>query len=392
MEKKMIDYDKILEEINELWPIKNRPKETRDIEKENLPLRIKNEQDWLKLKNKLEIVIEDNKNNIKKTPTLLNIISSFGQETVIITNQVIVTEQVIPQEDSKVNSVFEEIFSSWPENEIKQNKKYAKQAFVAACKKYSLEEVQKGCVRYITENTDPNKASINVLGIKRFVSKDDILENWIARCEEPLVKYDTAWFDAAWEWYPDFKDKDKPETRDDSLRFYKRFIKNEEMIDFYCAVQAYRSNRRVEIKDAEFNDEYGPGDDLKYTKKFYNFIREWKQHDKFIELSDLLICPVIAAFKSRDIPYWIVYPEEHHIGAIRYWCKQKDDKGNFYGCLKILNAHVEKVSYYLTTGKNHVNVVRDTPIDYSIVSEVIAKVKELARKPPPKPLELKFEP
>jgi hypothetical protein len=387
----MVNHEEIFEEINGIWPVKNRPKDVRDIEKENLVARIKTQEDFVKLKNKIEIVVEDYKSQPKKLPQLLNIISSFGQEVVVqpvVTIPVVVTKPV-SLEDSQIDNAFEETFSLWPENDIAQNKKFAKQAFVAACKKYSLENVQKACVRYITESTDPNKATLKVLGIRRFVSEDDILDNWISKCEEPLVKYDTAWFDAAWEWYPDFKDKS--ETKEDSLRFYKRFIKNEEVVDFYCAVQAYRSDRRVEIKDAQFNNTYETNDDVKFTKKFYNFIREWKFQEKFVELSDLIIRPMIDAFTSRNIPYWIVYPEEAHIGAIRYYCKQKNEKNELWGCVSILNAHVEKTSFYLTSGKNHVNVVRNTPVDYSMVSEVLVKLKELAKKPPMKPLERKFE-
>lgn len=373
-----IDYDLLYEEIDGVWPVK-RVFTVKELEKKRLQELVKTEEDVRKLKNKIEIEIEDKK-DIRKLPVLVNLIQSAFRQ---VTYQPIVSELYVVEaskEPNEAENLFEEIYHVWPENEFRQNKKFAKQAFLEAAKKHSLEDLKAACQRYVEENSSPEKASLSVLGIKRFVSEDDILDNWIARSKTPVDNYDTSHFDAAWAWYPEFKDNDKPEVKKDSLAFYKRFVKGNDVVDFYCAVKAYRSERIQEAKEYEdINDEE------KYTKKFYNFIRQWKTYNCASYKYDLLIGLIIKVFKEYKIPYWMVYPEENHDSAVLHNCKRKNDNGEYIGCVEIVTKHFENVIKYLTTGENYCKIKVSVSADYGVVSKIVSLALIEAKKMPHKP-------
>jgi len=369
----MLNRESCFEEINELWPVK-RPAEVKLVERARLDELVKTEQDFARLKNKIEIEIADKP--IRKLPKLLTFIEETLRVTVqpIVSSQVVVTvSQPTPTPVSEADNAFEDVFTAWPENDIKQNKINAKQAFVDACRKHGVESVKSACDAYIQNQLDCSKASVNTLGIRRFVSTDEILERWIGKAREPLkAPVDTAWFDAAWSWYPDFQGRDK--NKDDSLSFYTRFVPPDDVIDFWCAVRSYAFSRKEDTTNALAAGTFVLENEVKFTKSFINFVRCWKEQKYADYLLDVLIGPIVAGFKKRNIPYWCVYPEEAHEGAVLHNCRQHK------GVVWVVNTHVENVCKYLTTGKNYANITVNTPMDYGMVSEVLGAAKEYVKR------------
>ena len=377
----MFDTNILYEEIDALWPVKRTLAE-KTLEKNTLLECVKTEEQGVALKNKIEIVVFDQ--DPRKLKSLVSVISSSVKK---VAQPVFVSKPVDdePEEEVKdaVTITFEELFDAWPENDIKQNEKYARIAFIAACKNRPLEEIKTACLKYIQDMNEPAKASAHILGMKRFVSEDDILDTWLQKASSVTSNYDASYFDAAYVRYPEFAGKADLSNKNDSLSFYKRFIKEEDAVDFYCAVLAYAEERRDEIREQRFKEDYEPDSDVKYTKKFINFIRVWKQQKRrWYHLANLMEVPALKAFKKRNVYYSTVYPGEHFCGALQWNCQVKDkddiEKGAVFAVTKLL----EDVCNYLTTGNNYCNMTILTPVDYSFVSEVIAEMKEEAKKMP----------
>jgi hypothetical protein len=369
----MNNYEQWFDELDAIWPIK-RFGSTKQVERSRLEELVKTEQDFSKLKNKIEIEVADKQP--KKLPQLVSLI----EETFKVTPAPIVSVQVVlpviqsvPEPVSEVDKAFDDVFLAWPENDIKQNKIYAKQAFSDACRKHGVDSVKAACDAYIQEQLDCSKASVNTLGIRRFVSIDDILERWISKAKEPpKAPTDTSWFDAAWSWYPEFQGRDK--VREDSLSFYSRFVPPDDAIDFWCAIRAYSFSRKEDVRNAVEAGTFVPENEVKFTKSFINFVRCWKEQKYADYLVDVLIGPIVAGFKKRNISYWCVYPEEMHASAVLHNCRQ------YKGAVWVVNTHVENVCKYLTSGKNYANITVNTPMDYGMVSEVLGAAKEYVKR------------
>jgi hypothetical protein len=378
----MVNLELLYEEIDSLWPAK-RHIDVKAKEKEELAAIVITDSDADKVKNKVEITIEDYKTTPRKIPSLISTIASVKSAAAkpIFVSKSIDAE---PEEEVKdaVTITFEELFDAWPENDIKQNEKYAKIAFISACKNRPLEEIKAACLKYIQDMNNPSKASAHILGMKRFVSEDDILDTWLQKASTVTSDYDTSYFEAVYARYPEFTGKSDLSNKNDSLNFYKRFIKEEDAVDFYCAVLAYAEERRDEIREQRFKEDYEPDSDVKYTKKFINFIRVWKQQKRWHHLADLMEVPALKAFKKRNVYYSTVYEGQHFCSALQWNCQQKGEDGCEKGVVFAVTKILEDVCNNLTTGKNWCNMVISTPVDYSFVSEVIAEMKQEVKKMP----------
>jgi hypothetical protein len=371
--RKMLDFDNYYEQIDRLWPVKNRVLKIKAIEKNAMIDVIKTDEDFVALKNKIEILVEDI--DPKRLPTLSSFISSALR---VVTKQPIVSTPVIVAPlvtvPDEVEILFTEIFDAWPQNDIPQNEKNAKIAFLDASKKYSLEELKKACLLYIEEMNDPLKAAVHTFGIKRFVSDESILSDWIQKSSVEIQSYDRSFFEAAYSWYPEFSGKSDIKNISDSLSFYKRFVKDVDTVDFLCAVKDYADERKDEIS---LKEAQGEMDGEKYTKKFCNFIRCWKQQKRSGYLASLLEVPLLKALKKREIKYWVVYPEEHFMGALQWCCQHGDQEKRTV--VDAVTEMLECICKYLTSGVNYDNLTIKTEPDYTLVSEVIVAAKELAK-------------
>src|ERR1039457_111589 len=379
----MVDLEELYEWIDSEWPAK-RHIAVKEKEKEELASIVHTEEDVVKLKNKIEITVFDNRSTPRKLPNLITVISSIGVSTPkpVIVNQV--PQEEIEEQEEKVDEAeeaFKEIFYAWPKNEKPQNEKYARIAFLQALKSHPLNDLKKACSRYIQEMNEPAKASLHVLGIKRFVTDDDILDNWLQRASY-VSNYDPAYFNAAYAWYPEFNGKEDLTAREDSLSFYKRFIKEVEAVEFLCAVKAYAFECRDKIREEQRKEDYTPGDDNKFTKKFVNFIRTWKKQKCIEEVHNILYAPYLAAMDARKFPYHEVYPEGYFQRALTYVCYERDKGGNESSCVFIVTKMLELMCRYLTEGRFPVRIATKTEPDYSIVSEVINAAKNAAKKLP----------
>jgi hypothetical protein len=376
----MYDTLPLYEEIDSLWPNKRSPAQKAE-EKAALQSCVTSDSDAQSLKTKIEIKIEDT--DSKKLPPL---ISLFALPAPCKARPVYAVVAPVEPEEEPVDDVvqaFEEILAAWPENEIKQNEKYARIAFVACCRVKPFEDVKKACKRYIEEMNNPVKASTHMMGIKKFVSDDDILDNWLQKASVVPSNYDAAFFDVAYEIYPEFANKKDERAKEESKSFYRRFVKEEEAVDFYCAVQSYSSNRKDDIKTSQLRDDYDASNDSKFTKKFVTFVRTWKQQPRASQMVSLLEPLLSKAFTNKGIEYHHVYPLENFGSAIGWYCQVEGEDGVPKGIVHAVTKIVEDVCYCLTTGKNNDNIVKITNVDYSIVSEVVAAAKERARSIPP---------
>ncbi len=390
----MVNLEELYEWIDCCWPIK-RHVDVKAKEKEALAEVALSEEDEKRVRNKIEITIEDFKSSPRKIPSLISVLSSL-RSAVVKAPAVSYVEQMEPQEEEPDHALtaFKEIFDAWPENEKSQNEKFARHAFMQAVKQHSLEDVKKACDKYIQKMNDPSTATVHFLGIKRFVSDDEILEDWIQKATVYKSDYDTSLFEAAYAWYPDFKGKNDPGTIEDSLIFYKRFIKENDCLEFYAAVKSYELEMRDKIREFRASDEWVEADENKFVKKFVNFIRVWKKVIRHEETFDLLYDQFLASMKARNIPYQYVYPEgeqRYFTSALMYTCVQKDREGNERSCVVIVTELLEILCNYLTTGQNQENIAVDVKPDYTIVSEVIAKAKELAKVKPAAPRTLEWD-
>jgi hypothetical protein len=375
----MYDTTSLYEEIDSLWPIKRTPAQKAQ-EKLALQSCVNSDSDAQALKTKIDIKVEDTL--AKKLPPLISLLALPAPCKARPVYAVV--SPVEPEEEptDEVAQAFEEILAAWPENDIKQNEKYARLAFVACCRTKPLEDVKRACKKYIEDMNDPAKASTHMMGIRKFVSDDDILDNWLQKASFVPSDYDSSFFDAAYAIYPDFANKKEEKTKDESKAFYKRFIKEEEAVDFYCAVQSYSSSRKDDIKASQFREDYDAANDSKFTKKMVNFIRAWKQQPRALQMVSMIEPSLGKAFADRGIDYHLVYPLENFRSAIGWCCQVEEEDGTPKGVVFAIRKMVEDVCYYLTSGKNSNNIVKITNVDYSIVSEVVAACKAQAKSVP----------
>ena len=182
--------------------------------------------------------------------------------------------------------------------------------------------------------------------------------------------------------YPEFVDKETPKLREESAFFYKRFVKEEECVDFFCAVREYNSERRETIKSQQLFDNYNPENDAKYTKRFKTFVAEWKRVKPKEYLPRLLEAPLLQALRKRAIKYDAVYPQEAFYSALTYNCLLTDENGGYKGSVFVVTKMLEDICNSLTSGENSANIVVKIEPDYSLVSEVIAMVKAEVKKMP----------
>ena len=375
----MYDTLPLYEEIDFIWPVKRTAAQKTE-EKLALQSCVNSDSEAQALKTKIEIKVEDTL--AKKLPQLISLLTAPASPKARLVYAVVAPVEPEEEPVDAVVQAFEEILAAWPENEFKQNEKFARMAFVACCRTKPLEDVKKACKKYIQEMNDPAKASTHIMGIKKFVSEDDILDNWIQRASSVPNNYDSAFFDAAYEIYPDFASKKDEKAKEESKSFYRRFVKEEEAVDFYCAVKAYLSARKDDIKTSQLRDDYDSSNDTKFTKKFISFVRVWKQQPRASQMVYMLVPLLEKAFDSRKIDYRLVYPLENFGAAIGWYCQVEEEDGTPKGLVHAVTKIVEDVCYYLTTGKNSDNIVKITNVDYSIVSEVVGAAKEQAKTMP----------
>ena len=376
----MDDLDSWFEKLDEVWPIK-RGQSEKAAEKQALASAIETQLDFDSLFNKAEIEVADKP--IKRLPSLINLIQSFSKKSVIIPviQNTVVAQEIVEKKD-EVELAFEEIFENWPENDIVQNKQKAKVAFIAVARTTPLEDLVSACNRYIEEQNDVTRATVRVLGMKRFVSDDDILETWIGKAQaaKSLQGYDRSYFNEAYAAYPNFTNKDQVRIQDDSLQFYKRWVKEDQAFDFYCAVLAFKDERKEENYKNRDNEGYDEKDGIKYTKNFCNFIKVWATQPGIWEYQASYTSDLIyKAYEARDIlPLRYVYEGDMRLSCISYLCQERNkvDVPSIQVCI---TQFIEKVSYYLKIGVNGYNKKLDLPPDYSIVSEIMEKLKDIAK-------------
>jgi hypothetical protein len=369
----MLDTNLLYEEVDSLWPNKRNASD-KNLEKEAIVSNVKTENDATLLKNKIEILVADLPP--RRLPSLISAIGNIFKKT--NTPQPVCTtiQNITPVQDDPIEKEFKLIYDVWPENEVRQNEKNAKAAFILAAKNRSLEDIKKACAKYIEDMQNPETSSPHMLGIKRFVTDDDIFDYWLQKADIPPLT-DNPYFESVYALYPEYIGKNEAKDKGDSLSFYRRFVKEEDSIDFYCAVKAYLEERNIEIKERRSQENYNLEDDAKFTKKFLNFIRTWKQQKRGDAAAYLLEVPILNSLKKRNIPYDIVYPGEYFLGALKWLSKTFDAKDNELpvSAVDIVTKLIENICNYLTSGTNHDNIRIKTPVDYSIVSEVIAEVK-----------------
>ena len=344
-------YEEKYEQLDQLWPNKR----TLDIKAQEMQAVQKYLQDdtvWQEFVSSLEVLISDTKRS--KLPDLRVLIAKTAEAPVVI-NTIPVTVATQEPQNQEAEKVFEEIWQVWPQNiEYPERKERALQALISKVGTKTLENIKTASLAYARECNDPNNAIVYTKGLRNFLNDDEMFEDWVYRGSETKGEPDYGpAFEVVWKMYPKFKGKDTVKAKKEAAILYRRFINDSNRIEFYCAVLDYFHERR----GAAFNDSAGV---VEYTKNMANFYKDWQRQGGLWErIVWFLILPLKEGLESRGIKHWMYLEGDTFSGAVALAAKKKKSVVETCTCV------VEKV--YELMGK---------PVDYSIVGEVVDKVKK----------------
>jgi hypothetical protein len=379
-----INLDERYFELDDMWPVK-RQAFVKAGEKEILSQALSGGAEWEDIKEDLQALISEAKP--WKLPALVSYLDKFlpqkieGPMKVCVAtpctpysgnNQVV--EVLAPQ--SEVEIAFKEIFAIWPENPSRpQNKFKAHDAWVNKCAERSLDEVRMVSQFYINEFNTPSNGILFPFSIKGlFYSEDDVYDAYLLKCKLSDGKsYDQTYFDAAWNWYPDFDDRQGTTAKRDGLIMYRRFINDSNMIDFLCAVKAFRSLQCETVFDG--NGEPIPDKQrLKYRKSFYSFSKSW---ESMREDTPCEYDKQVAAFLETEI--WAVCNEK----GLKLQSAFDRDLANSwlrYEAVKKTKA-IDIPGLFMREAAERLEV----PLDHTIVPEIVFRLKEKCKAKRPLP-------
>jgi hypothetical protein len=282
------DLESKVEELIELWP-KKRDKATKDIERKYLLSVINTEEIFLKIKNIIEIKIED-----IPVPKLTSLYATvkyqlgLNQESGSLkenkTQPAVKTEYVKPviiNPNKETEKVFNFIWEIWPRNpDFVERRQPALEAFSSASKVFALPDLQTACSAYADSFNEASANYVYSKTLKNFVSDGEMVEHWLETASiKTNNKVGKEVFEAAYAWYPDFTNKKADKTKEAAWVHYWRNVSPEDRLDFNAACRCYRQKRRsawwaaggVEISTEEIS---------MYTRGFATFVQVWKEAAK----------------------------------------------------------------------------------------------------------------
>ncbi len=209
-----------------------------------------------------------------------------------------------------------EIAAFWPRNAgASETEQIRLQVLRRAFAQYDHEEVLKGC-RFYCQQFWARQAGDFPYTLANFIERNDghLLKFWTTNAKYQPDEHEKHAFDSAWEWYPDFEEKEA--ARAQSFILYRQWIQTDDArLQFQCAVQHYRDLRSDK--------------DKKYVKSFRKFLRTWDLDDEDersarISYTANQVIKVVRDWSFDQKVYW---PEWSDGGAGGLWgpmCKDKN--------------------------------------------------------------------
>lgn len=327
-ETQELSVDELYIEIDGLWPLR-RNAVHKASEKDLLCKAIESGADAVSIISYLEGVLAENTKG--KLPQLLDILPKFIQTkpVVIETSKVYTNIQKpvsTPTESQKgLKDTFDEIFKQWPRNfNYPQSSQRAFEAFEQKCAECGVEKVAAVCFYYVNEFNTMASGKIFPLSMKNFLlSEERYYEAWDEQYQAQNGEtYDRSYFDAAWSWYPNFPNRFSENSRRDGLIMYRRFIGEHNMIDFLCAVKAYRSEQGDVDSEGNPIPEH---ERIKYVRSFAKFFAHWESmRDRNIacefdkQVADFIEPEVRKVAQENGIELRGVFPDNLLNSWIRY--------------------------------------------------------------------------
>jgi hypothetical protein len=279
-----MDTDVIIAEILANWP-KKRDNETVGMERSFLELLKDDGLDLLKVKEMVEVKIEDTA-SVGRLPPLCTLLHAIRRQSgvgiappmspLLAVPDVTATGLYSsPIDNTEAINIFDEIYSVWPQNPgFTERKENAQAAFLTALRVFPLKDLKTSCHAYADSFGDGSSSQTYAKSLKNFVSDRDLVKHWLdfSTSRSCVSDIDKQHFAAAYAWYPEFSNKKSPKVRDSSWVKYWRHIKPEERLDFMSYCQEYAKVRRNETRVQELNSD----ESTQYTKSFSNFVSDWR--------------------------------------------------------------------------------------------------------------------
>lgn len=267
------------DELVELWP-----KKQGDLywarDKAAFSKKVKSDEDFEKLKNHIECLLEDSPiNKIGSLSDIINDLFKSNKKSAETQPQVaskpVLDHNELYQKtnDPELSRVFIKIWEVWPRMpDFLERRSFALEAFLSAARVLPLSDIETACLAYANAFGDGSMTYPKSL--KRFLGDKEGLDEWLQRANNKkgneVIKKQ---FEAAYANYPQFTGKGVDKTREASWVAYWRAIKSDEKLDFLAMVKLYRRQRKGEMIDRDQSEE----ECVMYTKSFVAFVGEWRQ-------------------------------------------------------------------------------------------------------------------
>lgn len=285
------------------------PKKFRDPEiKELFALLVKNEQDWVKVKDQAERVKVDGRNIRDVKAFIKSLIFDLrtsalneNEDTEPVEETPIAPIAPVPRfapgsddeiraeldgntlypisvPNQQVKEALLRIWDTWPKNlEYPERKGDAYTAMKAAAKIIPLDDIEAVCAFYTDTFNDPSSGLVSPYHLKTFVSREELFSEWKLRARTMPKSEDLDIFNATWAWYPEFQNREVSKTVKDSQSFWFRHVLPEDRWRFLSAVKQLRDSKR----DLYFIDREDKATIEKYTPSMVSFIGAWRETKYF---------------------------------------------------------------------------------------------------------------
>lgn len=287
-----MEYDKLYDEIDNLWP-KPRAHLWRTEEKKAFEKFVKDEDDFNRLKNAVEILLEDKPNKLPKLCLFIEKVFASNKPSAITSEPQPVAEykssvQLPVQGSREAENSFSTIYECWPTVlDRVESRSRALAAFLAACRTETPENIQKACQAY-SDSFNAMEGMIYPTLLRNFLAEPETIEEWLAKFNNKTGFNDFVkqQFEAAYAWYPEFASKATEKTKKASLVIWYRCIPKDERLDFMLSCKYYAEQRKNMAADFDQSMD----EEVTFTKSFNTFVGDWKS----------LVDKHQAAFVKRD--------------------------------------------------------------------------------------------
>lgn len=240
-----------------------------------------------------------------------------------------------PPKDDEADDMLGQIWDIWPRKD---------EPFAAAKTSYDAAvnfrgEFPKTIVRAVQFYLKFQNSPIATSGCYRLSTflLSDHLGPWIERLPLEVSARCERWFYKTYRNYPPYETKEA--DKEDMLHVYNRCVKPHEYIRFFCAVRAYKSAKLEEVAGYDNDGEFFQGE-VKFVKKFTNFIEVWREWSIKDEAKRwwgvLMLQPMVWLLNLRMPPY--TRPEVHPHRQV--YAQNTDDRATVVATLHKIRQDV----------------------------------------------------